>query len=307
MLFFAMFRVKISGKTTFQPLKRAKISTAQPRFARSTKPAKKSKTLAYSTIFSENLHYFYIMNLINKGMFARIFILLAALCVSLSAGAQSNLYHKIKALGLIDIKELDPSILVELKYSTTDNFVGEDMYGDLEQALFEKRFAKRVAAAQQALKRRNPSLTLLIYDAARPISTQRRMRKVVDGTPYEQYVADGSKGGRHNYAVAVDVTIADAEGRALDMGAPFDCFEHVAHVKGSSDSDTSTRTMATYKAFANSLVAEGLITQKAAKNRLLLIEVMMEAGLLPYRCEWWHFEEPISMSQTREKYRLLDF
>ena len=240
-------------------------------------------------------------------MFTRIFILLASLCASLSASAQSDLYQKMKAHGLVDIKELDSSILVELKYSTTDNFVGEDMYGDLEKALFEQGFAKRVVAAQQALKRRNPSLTLLIYDAARPISTQRRMRKVVDGTPYEQYVADGSKGGRHNFAVAVDLTIADSDGRALDMGAPFDCFERVAHVKDGSDNDASTRTMAVYKAFANSQVKEGLITQKAAENRLLLIEVMMEAGLLPYRCEWWHFEEPISMSQTREKYRLLDF
>ena len=240
-------------------------------------------------------------------MAKKVHLLLIALCIIVPIYAQNGIYHKMKAQGLVDIKELDSSILVELKYSTTDNFVGEDMYGDLEQALFERGFAKRVAAAQQALKRRNPSLTLLIYDAARPISTQRRMRKVVDGTPYEQYVADGSKGGRHNYAVAVDATIADAEGRALDMGAPFDCFERVAHVKGSSDNDASTRTMAAYKAFANSLVREGLITQKAAENRLLLIEVMMEAGLLPYRCEWWHFEEPISMSQTREKYRLLDF
>lgn len=240
-------------------------------------------------------------------MFIRIIILLAALSISLSAGAQNNLYQQMKAYGLVDIKELDPSILVELKYSTQDNFVGEDMYGDLEQAFFEKRFAERVVAAQLALKRRNPALTLLIYDAARPISTQRRMRKVVEGTIYEQYVADGSKGGRHNYAVAVDATIADAKGKALDMGAPFDGFDRASHVKGGSDNDISTRTMANYRAFANTLVAEGLITQKAAENRLLLIEVMMEVGLLPYRCEWWHFEEPMTMSQTREKYRLLDF
>ena len=246
------------------------------------------------------------MNLMQK-MAKKVHLLLIALCIISPIYAQNGIYQKMKAHGLVDIKELDSSILVEVKYTTTDNFVGEDMYGDLEKALFEQGFAKRVVAAQQALKRRNPSLTLLIYDAARPISTQRRMRKVVDGTPYEQYVADGSKGGRHNFAVAVDLTIADSDGRALDMGAPFDCFDRVAHVKDGSDSDASTRTMAVYKAFANSQVKEGLITQKAAENRLLLIEVMMEAGLLPYHCEWWHFEEPISMSQTREKYRLLDF
>jgi D-alanyl-D-alanine dipeptidase len=37
------------------------------------------------------------------------------------------------------------------------------------------------------------------------------------------------------------------------------------------------------------------------------MEVMLEAGLVPYRREWWHFEELMSMSDTRNTYRLLDF
>jgi D-alanyl-D-alanine dipeptidase len=42
-------------------------------------------------------------------------------------------------------------------------------------------------------------------------------------------------------------------------------------------------------------------------NRIMLVEVMHEAGLYPYRREWWHYEEIISITATRSKYKLLDF
>jgi len=215
---------------------------------------------------------------------------------------------QMAAYGLIDIQTLDDDIFVELKYSTTDNFVGEDMYGELERAYFEAEFASRVVKAQQILKRRHPEYTLLIYDAARPISVQRRMRTIVEGTAYEGFVADGSKGGRHNYGVAVDLTIAHLDGTPLDMGAGFDDFTEAASVKGTPDnSDPETRAVDVYRDYIMELSRRGVITLSAAKNRILLIEVMHEAGLYPYRREWWHFEEIISIGDTRKKYRLLDF
>lgn len=210
--------------------------------------------------------------------------------------------------GLVDIQTLDSTILVDLKYSSDDNFVGVDMYGDLERAYLEPEFAKRVVEAQRALKSRRPDLTLLIYDAARPISVQKRMYQLVASTHLESFVADGSRGGRHNYGVAVDLTIATNDGTPLDMGAAFDEFSPASAVKGTPDtSDVTTRTIKVYADYINSLVDSGVVTAKSASNRLLLIEVMCEAGLVPYRREWWHYEEPMSMSQTRERYRLLDF
>jgi D-alanyl-D-alanine dipeptidase len=62
-----------------------------------------------------------------------------------------------------------------------------------------------------------------------------------------------------------------------------------------------------YEAYILSLVAQDVISVEAANNRILLIEVMHEAGLVPYRREWWHFEEIMSMSETRNRYQLLDF
>ena len=210
--------------------------------------------------------------------------------------------------GLVDIRTLDKNILVELKYSTTDNFVGKDMYGSLERAYLEPNFAKRVLRAQKILRKRYPNYTLLIYDAARPISVQRTMRKMVEGTEFQSFVADGTKGGRHNYGVAVDVTIADSKGRALDMGTGFDSFDKASAVKGTSDnSDPTTRTIEIYRAFVRNLQAKKLISKEAADNRILLLEVMYEAGLYPYRNEWWHFELIDSMAKVRNTYRLLDF
>ena len=92
------------------------------------------------------------------------------------------------------------------------------------------------------------------------------------------------------------------------MGAGFDEFSDASAVKATSDtSDASTRTICIYRSFVNSLVKRGLIDEVQAANRILLLEVMCEAGLVPYRREWWHYEELTPMSKVREQYRLLDF
>lgn len=236
----------------------------------------------------------------------------AIMSLSISVFAQSNVDFdaKMQEYNLVDIQTLAGAedIVVELKYSTTDNFVGKDMYLDLDKAYLTPDFAQKVIRAQQILRERNPQLTLLIYDAARPISVQRYMRKLVEGTQFQEFVADGTKGGRHNYGVAVDLTIATNQGVPLDMGAGFDDFTDAAAVKGTSDTnDQANRNIKVYTAYINSLVKRGLISQQAANNRLLLVEVMIEAGLYPYRREWWHYEELTPMSEVRQKRRLLNF
>lgn len=238
-----------------------------------------------------------------------IAILLLSLCAQPAAATSPNDFaRKMQEYGLVDIQSLDDEILIDLKYSSTDNFVGVDMYGELNEAYLEAEFASKVVRAQKILKQRHPQYTLLIYDAARPISVQRAMRRIVEGTPFEGFVADGTRGGRHNYGVAVDLTIVTLDGTPLDMGAGFDDFTDAASVKGTPDnSDPTTRTVEVYRKYINSLYDQGLISRVAAQNRILLIEVMHAAGLYPYRREWWHFEEIISITATRDKYQLLDF
>lgn len=226
-----------------------------------------------------------------------------------ATASASDFDAKMREYGLVNIQELNKEILVELKYATTDNFVGKNMYGALTTAYLDASFAKRVVEAQKILSKRNGRYSLLIYDAARPISVQRTMRRLVEGTELQDFVADGTRGGRHNYGVAVDVTIYDEKsGLPLDMGTPFDSFKDAAAVKGTPDnSDPTTRTIEVYRAFVRQLQEKGSITKVQADNRILLLEVMLEAGLVPYRREWWHFELIDSMAAIREKYRLLDF
>lgn len=206
------------------------------------------------------------------------------------AKIQDTISYKLKHYGLVNIQDIDSTIRVKLIYATPKNFTQTNLYGSLSKAYLEPGFATKVARAQKILKSTQPSYTLLIWDAARPISVQRKMRKVVEGTGNEKYVANGDRGGRHNYGVAVDLTIADGTGQPLDMGTPFDYFGEAAHVGNEAD-----------------LVKAGIITANALQNRQLLYKIMKEVDLVPYHREWWHYEEPIPMTNVRNKYKLLNF
>lgn len=231
-----------------------------------------------------------------------IFSILCLVWTFTAVAQQANFDAKMLQYGLVDVQTLDEEIGVELKYATEDNFVGKNMYGTLKKAYLLPHFAKRVVQAQRILREQHPDYSLLIYDAARPLSVQREMRQAVEGTPYTVYVADGTRGGRHNYGVAVDLTIVDGKGKPLDMGAEFDDFTQKAWV-----GEKNAFSLAEYKAYVEMLRRKGLISDEAARNRTLLLEIMDSVGLRPYVREWWHYQEKISMPATRERYKLLEF
>lgn len=193
--------------------------------------------------------------------------------------------QKLLDFGLVDVQVLDPSICVHLVYATADNFLGQVLYADLRRALLLPAMAEKVAAAQQALRSERPDLTLLILDAARPLSVQQKMFHQVAGTPKNIYVANPRHGpGMHNYGAAVDVTLADSLGRPLPMGSQFDHFGAESHIDCEEH-----------------LLASGKITQEEYDNRRLLRRVMCEQGLLTLRSEWWHF----NLMPTRRARQLL--
>lgn len=201
----------------------------------------------------------------------------------------SPLDSLMQRMGLVDVCELAPTIRVELRYSSRNNFIGEDMYGTLERAYLEPSFAKRIAKAQQLLQEQRLGYSLLIYDAARPMSVQAKMYARVANTPLKIYVAPARRGGRHNYGVAVDLTIVDENNIPLDMGTDFDYFGEAAHVGREQER-----------------VRQGKLSVKAANNRALLYSIMKAVGLRPYDKEWWHYQETIPMSEVRKRYRLID-
>lgn len=196
--------------------------------------------------------------------------------------------EKMTEYGLVDIATVDPTIIVDLKYATTDNFVGENMYGSLCRAYLRPEIAEALKRVQTALKKRNPAYSLIIYDAARPQSVQKLMYDRVKDTKYSRYVAKPYKGGHHNFGVAVDISIA-CDGVPLDMGTGFDSFSVVSHIDNEDE-----------------LLRTGKITKEALANRRLLRKLMKAEGFTTYRREWWHFQQ-YEISYARANLRLLDF
>lgn len=195
----------------------------------------------------------------------------------------------LRSKGMVDISELDSTIRVQLVYASPDNFLGKPVYAGITRAWLHPDAAKKLVAAQQMLKKEYPELTLVVYDAARPMEVQRKMWAMVRGTDKVNYVSNPSNGGGlHNYGMAVDVTILDKDDRPLPMGTPFDFFGEEAHTNNE-----------------NALLAAGRITNEAFENRRLLRRIMRNAGfrVIPY--EWWHFNA-CSRAEARESYPVLD-
>ena len=113
---------------------------------------------------------------------------------------------------LVNIQELDPTLMVELKYSTTDNFMKMDVYGNLERCYMRRIPAQMLIKAHEILKTEHPELRLLIYDALRPRSIQWTLWNTLSDVPEKErtnFVADPRTGSIHNFGAAVDLTVAE--------------------------------------------------------------------------------------------------
>lgn len=174
--------------------------------------------------------------------------------------------------GLVKIQSVLPEVLVDLKYSTTDNFLKYDVYGDLETGYLRQEALDKLKKAQELLKAEHPDYTLLVYDGARPHRVQFKMWEVLDVPNKRNYLSPPEKGSVHNYGCAVDLTVANAKGNALDMGTPFDFFGPLAQPK-----------------LETKFLASGELTQEQYDNRMILRKAMKGAGFYPIRTEWWHF------------------
>ncbi len=195
--------------------------------------------------------------------------------------------------GLVNVQTVIPHVVVELKYATTDNFMGKVLYPSLKEAYLLPHMVERLKRVQSRLEELKPGYKLVIYDAARPLSIQREMFDRVKGTPQEQYVAnpyiEGSEGGFHNYGMAVDLSILDADNKPLDMGSTFDFFGEEAHTTKDKQ-----------------LLEAGRISEEAYRNRQFLYTIMREQELYPLPNEWWHYQHFMEESD-KNKFEILDF
>jgi D-alanyl-D-alanine dipeptidase len=192
--------------------------------------------------------------------------------------------------GLVNIQEIEPAILVELKYSTTDNFVGKDVYGCITNCFMQKKPANMLAKAHSILQKTHPNYRLLVYDGGRPLSIQKILWNTLNQYPpieREKYVASPAKGSIHNYGSAVDLTLATADGTPLDMGTKYDFFGELA-----------------YPIKEAYFLKKKKLTNQQVTNRLLLRKVMITAGYTAIDYEWWHFNA-VSRSEAKSSYKII--
>lgn len=202
--------------------------------------------------------------------------------------AKSRTALYLDSLGLVCISEADSSIAVDLMYTRADNFTGKILYEDLHEAYLYPDAMTSLQKAQQQLKAEHPSYSLIVYDAARPMSVQQTMWNAVKGTPKYIYVSNPAHGGGlHNYGLAVDVSIVDEQGKPLPMGTPIDYLGKEAHITAEEQ-----------------LVAQGKLTEAERQNRLLLRRVMKNAGFRPLPTEWWHFNR-YSRQTARQRFPII--
>ncbi len=218
--------------------------------------------------------------------FAFPIIILLFSTLSIRAG---ELDRYFLSKGLVDVSILDPTIAVSLKYAQTDNIFGEAVYTGITGVWLHPDAAVMLLKAQCLLKQKFPDYSLVVYDAARPMSVQRKMWNLVRGTNKTNYVSNPANGGGlHNYGMAVDVSILDESGQPLPMGSSFDYFGEEAHINKEE-----------------ALFQSGKITRGELENRRLLRQIMKEAGFKTILYEWWHFNA-CTRAEARKKYKLID-
>lgn len=216
------------------------------------------------------------------------FLLLLFLLLPLSVSAQTRTERRLVQQGMVKIRDIDPTIRVSLMYGRADNFTGRVLYTDLREAYAHRETCLALKKAQAALKKRRPDLSLIVYDAVRPMSVQQTMWNAVKGTSKSIYVSNPARGGGlHNYGLAVDITLCDATGDTLDMGTPIDFLGRAAHT------DIEAELVRTHR-----------ISRRAREHRQLLREVMAAGGFKVLRTEWWHFNLR-TRAEAKRRYKVI--
>lgn len=164
---------------------------------------------------------------------------------------------------LVDLTTLDPTIKLDIRYATTNNFLSTIFYS-LPRAFMQRPAAEALVRAHRKLKKLGYGL--LIHDAYRPWYVT---RVFWDATPNDKkiFVADPARGSRHNRGAAVDLTLYD-----LKTGTP-------VQMVGTYD-ETTDRSYPDYPG--------GTSLQRW--HRKLLRGEMESEGFTVYEAEWWHFD-----------------
>jgi D-alanyl-D-alanine dipeptidase len=170
---------------------------------------------------------------------------------------------------LVDVRSVDSTIQVDLRYATANNFTGAPLPGyEAPRALLRREVATALGRVQAQL--RNRDLGLRIFDAYRPVRASLAMVDWAERTGQRELLDNGyiARRTRHNLGTAVDVTLVDLKtGNELPMGSAFDSPNADAHTANASD--------------------------EVLRNRQVLVRAMESEGFTKYDQAWWHFNFPL--------------
>lgn len=164
---------------------------------------------------------------------------------------------------LVELIKLDSTFKLDVRYATSNNFVGKPVYAEA------RVFLQRPAA--EALVKVNAELRklgygLLLFDGYRPWSVTKLFWDITPKSE-KKFVADPKKGSRHNRGCAIDLSLFDiASGKQIEMPGKYD--------------ETTERSYPDYEG--------GTVEQR--KMRDLLRNKMEANGFTVYEYEWWHFD-----------------
>ncbi|WP_229423109.1 M15 family metallopeptidase [Telluria aromaticivorans] len=164
-------------------------------------------------------------------------------------------------------------IAVDLRYATSNNFVGRDLYSPFDCAWLHRDAAAALENVVAWLARERPGYTALVLDALRPQRVQEQLWNALEGTGLQMYLANPVRGSIHSYGMALDITLLDEAGVELDMGTGFDDMTELSH-----------------PALEEGFLVAGQLTDEQVANRRLLRAGMLGAGFLGINTEWWHFD-----------------
>ncbi|MDQ6810224.1 MAG: M15 family metallopeptidase [Verrucomicrobiota bacterium] len=192
----------------------------------------------------------------------RFVILIAALASALNFTATSALRGQTAEIPMVNIKTVDPSILVDLRYATEKNVTRRALYPIHMPAMVRATVAERLVAAQKFLHANGYGLK--IWDAYRPRAAHEQLWQLTHQTTFVADPNDGV-GSLHTRGAAVDATLVDSWGRDVAMPTDFDNFTPAAM-----------------------LVYHG--TNATVRFNLQMLQrAMGRVGFYGLRTEWWHF------------------
>ncbi|MEM9983659.1 MAG: M15 family metallopeptidase [Bacteroidota bacterium] len=201
----------------------------------------------------------------------------------------SQLERTLIEQGLVNLVDLSDQFIVRMMYSTDDNFLNEDVYGDYDLCYLQPEVAAKLVKADSLLQSQHPDLRLIVFDCVRPRSVQYQMWEIVKGTDQQNYVAPpGGSGSMHNYGAAVDLGLYHVDTGIVDMGTPFDFFGPLAQPR-----------------FEIQFLRSGKLSQAQINHRAMLRIAMKGAGFQGILSEWWHFIG-FDRSVVRKKYQIVE-